>query len=103
MRFILLILVIAVAIYAVRSLLSALFGKVSSPETPVLQPSKVELDISISDEGKDGLPVITIRSNAATLTIQTVQQEAGQYVVSAEKQADNVAVISINPKKSAGQ
>ncbi|TAN40049.1 MAG: hypothetical protein EPN25_09080 [Nitrospirae bacterium] len=104
MRFILLILVIAAAIYAARLLISALFGRSSSPATPVvLQPPRLDLDISISDEGKDGMPVITIRSNAATLNIQAVQQEAGRYGVSAEKQADNVAVISINKKPYAGQ
>jgi hypothetical protein len=104
MKFIFLFIVFAAIIYSAVRWITSLFGKSASPTTPVvLQPAKLDLDIDISDKGKDGMPVITIRSNGATLNIRSVKQDAGRYVVSAEKQADNVAVILIDKKTSAGQ
>ena len=101
MKFIFLLLVVAAIIYSAFRQLAAISGKPASPNTPaVLQPTKPELDISIADQGKDGMPVITIRSHGATLNIQSVKQDAGQYAVSAEKQADNVAVIFVEKKYS---
>ena len=100
MKFIFLfILVIGAIIYSASRMMSLILGKPTSPSTAVvLQPIKTEIDISISDKGKDGMPVITVRSNGATLNIQSVKQDAGQYVLSAEKQADNVAVVFVEKK-----
>ncbi|MGC2062584.1 MAG: hypothetical protein WA610_06370 [Thermodesulfovibrionales bacterium] len=99
MKFILLIFLFGVIVYFAIRMLSSIFGKPATPATPVLlQPTKTDIDISITDTGEDGMPVITIRSNGATLNIQSVKQDAGQYVVSAEKQADNVAVIFVDKK-----
>lgn len=100
MKFIVLfILVIAAIAYSANRVMSFIFGKPTAPATPVvLQPAKAEIEISITDKGRDGMPVITVRSNGATLNIQSLKQYAGQYVVSAEKQADNVAVIFVDKK-----
>ena len=84
--------------WAIRKLSSG-FGKPSSPDTSViLPPSKNEIDISIDGGGKDGMPVITVRSSGTSLNIQSVKQESGQYIVSADKRADNVVVIAVNKK-----
>lgn len=84
--------------FAIRRI-SSIFGKPASRTTPVvLQPTKTEIDISITNTGRDGMPVIAIRSNGATLNIHSVKQDEGQYVVSTEKQADNVAVIFVDKK-----
>lgn len=105
MKIVFLLLVVAAIIYLIfrllASLLAALSGKPASPTTPVvLQPTRPELDISIADQGKDGMPVITIRSHGATLNIRSVKQDASRYAVSAEKQMDNVAVIFVEEKQS---
>ena len=93
------LLAIGVIVYVAIRRVSSRFGKPASRTTPVvLRPTKTEIDISITDTGRDGMPVIAIRSNGATLNIHSVKQDAGQYVISTEKQADNVAVIFVDKK-----
>ena len=79
--------------------IAAIYGRQASPETAVVfHPGKNEIDIRIDDRGQDGMPVITVRSIGATLNIQSIKQESGQYIVSADKQADNVVVIEVLKK-----
>jgi hypothetical protein len=99
MKFILLIFLLGVIVYYAIRMMSSLAGKAASPPAPVvLQPAITGIDISITDTGRGGMPVITIRSTGATLNIQSVKQDSGQYIVSAEKQADNVAVVFVDEK-----
>lgn len=99
MKFILLLFLLGVIVYFAIRMISSIAGKSASPSIPAeLQQSKAGIDISITATGRDGMPVITIRSNGATLNIESVKQDAGHYIVSAEKQADNVAVVYLNEK-----
>jgi hypothetical protein len=99
MKFILLIFLLGVIVYYAMRILGSIFGRPSAPLPPaVTQPVMAGIDISITDAGRDGMPVITIRSNGATLNIQSVKQDSGHYVISAEKQADNVASVFIDKK-----
>jgi len=100
MKFLVIIVMAGIIWFAVR-IMAGRFRRQGTAGTPaVLQPARAEIDIIITDKGKEGMPVITVRSNGATLNIQSVKQDSGQYVVSAEKQADNVAVIVIDKKTS---
>lgn len=97
MRLLLLIFVLGSIAYFAFRIISSVFHR-PAPATPVeLQPAKNEVDISIT-EGPEGMPVITVTSNGATLTVRSPEQASGQYVLSAEKRADNVAVISVAKK-----
>ncbi|MBA4371958.1 MAG: hypothetical protein C0402_03755 [Thermodesulfovibrio sp.] len=99
MKFILILFLLGGIVYFVMRKMSALFNKSASASVPaVLQQAKAGINISITDGGPDGMPVITIRSDGATLNIQSVKQEARKYIISAEKQADNVAVVLIDKK-----
>ncbi|HWR59326.1 MAG TPA: hypothetical protein VN328_10595 [Thermodesulfovibrionales bacterium] len=92
-------LAIGIMVYVAIRMIRSVFGKPGSPASAVvLPPTKTEIDINITDTGRDGMPVIAIRSNGATLNIKSVKQDAGQYVISTEKQADNVAVIFVDKK-----
>ena len=83
MKFILLIVLLGVIVYFANRMMALLFGRPASPATPVvLQPTKAGIDISITDAGQDGMPVITIRSNGVTLNIQSVKQDAEQHMES---------------------
>lgn len=79
--------------------MKSIFQQSASPKSPeVLQPARNSIDISIADAGRKGMPVITLRSAGATLHIGSVKQESGNYIISAEKKADNVAVIYLDEK-----
>jgi hypothetical protein len=70
-RLIFLIGIVLIAYWAIRKL-----TKPSSPVTPdLLKPNKNDIDISIEDNGEDGLPVITVMSNGATLNIRSLSRK----------------------------
>lgn len=99
MKYVILIFLIGLVIYWAYRAIASLFGRSSSASVPALVPqARAELDVSVSDSGEGGMPVITIRSGGATLGIQSVRQESGRYILTAEKLADNVAVISVEKK-----
>ncbi|MBI5102939.1 MAG: hypothetical protein HZB33_14050 [Nitrospirae bacterium] len=102
MRLVLYLVAIVLIGYVASKLTNLLFRRgPSTPDTAgVLQPAKMELDIIVGDSDKAGMPVITIKSNAATLNVRSVEQLTGDYIVTARKQADNVAVIEIEKKQN---
>ncbi len=69
-------------------------------KTVMTQPSRMEVEITVSDKGKGGLPMVTVKANGGKLNIDSVKQDSGDYIVSADKQDDNEVVISFE-KKSA--
>ncbi len=58
----------------------------------------MKVEITISDKGKDNLPAVTVKARGCNLNIESIKQDASDYIVTAENKDANEVLIAFEKR-----